>query len=97
MSGYSVSQLVKPSKDNAHIEAFFTTKNKDLFCIVPGYRSTMKLRNFKPASGTTISILGNSKSLSFKQTGNDCIIDLSGLKPGDMSAELFVIKLKNAL
>ena len=97
MSGYSVSKLVKPGKDNAHIEAFFTTKNKDLFCIVPGYSSKIKLRNFKPAAGTTVSILGSSKTLSFKQTGNDCIIDLSGMQPGEMPAELFVIKLKNAL
>ena len=97
MSGYSVSQLVKPGKDNAYIEAFFTAKNKDLFCIVPGYQSTIKLRNFKPAAGTTVSILGSGKSVSFKQTGNDCIIDLSGVLPGEMSAELFVIKLKNAL
>jgi len=97
MAGYSVSNLVKPSKDNAHIEAFFTAKNKDLYCIVPGYRSSITLRNFKPAAGTKISILGNSKSLPFKQTGNDCIIDLSGLKPGELSAEVFVIKLRNAL
>jgi hypothetical protein len=41
--------------------------------------------------------LGNNKSLSFKQAGNDCIIDLSGMQPGEMLAELFVIKLKNAL
>jgi len=97
MSGYSVSKLVKPNKDNAYIEAFFTTKNKDLFCIVPNYSSKIKLRNFKPATGTTVSILGNNKSLPFKQAGNDCIIDLSGLQPGEMSAELFVIKLKNSL
>ena len=97
MSGYSVSQLVKPGKENAYIEAFFTTKSKDLFCIIPGYRSKIKLRNFKPAAGTTVSILGHNKTLPFKQAGNDCIIDLSGMHPDEMSAELFVIKLKNAL
>jgi alpha-L-fucosidase len=97
MAGYSVSKLVKPSKDNAHIETFFTTKGKDLYCIVPGYRSSMSLRNFKPAAGTVISILGNSKSLPFKRAGNDCVVDLSGLKPGDISNPVFVIKLKNAL
>jgi alpha-L-fucosidase len=97
MAGYSVSKLVTPSNDNAHIEIFFTTKNKDLFCIVPRYSATIKLRNFKPAPGTGVSILGNTKSLSFKEVGNDCVIDLSGLKPGEMSAESFVIKLKNAL
>ena len=97
MSGYSVSRLVEPGKGHAHIETFFTTKGKDLFCIVPAYSPKIKLRNFKPAAGTTVTILGNSKSLSFKQTGNDCIIDLSGLQPGDISSEIFVVKLKNAL
>ena len=97
MSGYSVSQLVKPGKANAYIEAFFTTKDKDLFCIVPGYRSKIKLRNFKPAAGTTVTILGSSKSVLYKQTGSDCLIDLSGMQPDQMSAEIFVIKLKNAL
>ncbi|HET6544298.1 MAG TPA: hypothetical protein VFG46_27625, partial [Chryseolinea sp.] len=97
MAGYSVSKLVKPSKENAHIEAFFTTKGKDLYCIVSDYRPSMLIRNFKPASGTAISILGNSKPLPFKQAGNDCVVDLSGLKPGEISAQVFVIKLKNAL
>jgi alpha-L-fucosidase len=97
MSGYSVSQLVKPSKNYAHIEAFFTTRGKDLFCIIPGYSPKITLRNFKAPAETTVSILGSGKSLTFKQAGNDCIIDLSGVKPGEMSAELFVIKLKNVL
>jgi alpha-L-fucosidase len=97
MAGYSASKLVKPSKDNAHVEAFFTTRGKDLYCIVPGYRTSLSLRSFKPAAGTTVSILGTGKSLPFKQAGNNCVIDLSGLKPGDISSPVFVIKLKNAL
>lgn len=97
MSGYSITKLVAPGTDKAHIQAFFTTKNKDLFCIAPRYSSVITLRSFKPAAGTAISILGNDKALSFKQAGNDCIIDLSSLQPGDISAEIFVIKLKNAL
>lgn len=44
-----------------------------------------------------VSILGINKSLSFKQAGNDCIIDPYGMQPFEMSAELFVITLKNAL
>ena len=97
MSGYSVSQLVQPGKGHAYIEAFFTTRGRDLFCIIPDYSPQIKLRNFKPAAGTTVSILGSGKSLSFNQAGNDCIINLYGVSPGEMSAELFVIKLKNAL
>jgi hypothetical protein len=84
-----------------HWQLFFLyiysdTTNKDLFYIVPGYRSTIKLRHLKPEAGTTISVLGNSKTLPCKQTGYDCIIDLSRLKPGDISTDVFAIKLKNA-
>ncbi len=97
MSGYSVSKLIKPNKDNAHIEGFFTVKKKDLFYIVPSYSPRIRLRNFKPAAGTIVSVLGSSKPISFSQSGNDCIIDLSRLQPGDLSSGVFVIKLKNAL
>jgi alpha-L-fucosidase len=97
MSGYSVSKLVKPSKDNAHIETFFTVKGKDLYCLIPAYRRSVKLRNFKPAPGTSASILGSQKALPLKQSGNDCVIDLSRLLPGDISGDVLTIKLRNAL
>ncbi|WPU97076.1 alpha-L-fucosidase [Mucilaginibacter sabulilitoris] len=97
MAGYSITQLVKPQKDTAYVEAFFTVKNKDLFCILPTYTPTFKLRNFHAKANGTATILGTGKSLKLKNTDKDCVIDLSGLKPGDASAELIVLKLNNAL
>jgi alpha-L-fucosidase len=97
MAGYSIKDQIKPSNEYAHIEAFFTRKEKDLFCIIPGYSPKIKLRNFKAPAGTMVSILGSNKKLVLKQVGADCIIDLSGMKPGEIADELFVIKLKNAL
>jgi alpha-L-fucosidase len=97
MAGYNIAEMVKPHKGLANIEAFFTVKGKDLFCISPGYRQQFRIRDFKAKTGTTASILGLNKSLVIKNVGNDCIIDLSGLKPGDISSELFVVKIKNAL
>ncbi|MDR6942496.1 alpha-L-fucosidase [Mucilaginibacter pocheonensis] len=97
MAGYSIAQLVKPQKDTAYVEAFFTKKDKDLFCILPAYRPEFKLRAFYAKAGTTATILGSGKTLKLKNAGNDCIIDLSGLKPGDASSELLVVKLKGAL
>jgi alpha-L-fucosidase len=92
-----VSKFVKPSKDYAHIETFFTVKGKDLYCLIPAYRSSVKLRNFKPAPGTSASILGSKKALPFKQSGTDCVIDLSRLLPDDISGGVLAIKLRNAL
>jgi alpha-L-fucosidase len=97
MANYDVSEMIKPKKDTAHIEQFFTRKGKDLYCIVPAYQSQIRVRNFKAPAGTTVSLLGPNKKLQWKQSGNDCIIDLSAMKPGDVPAELFVIKLQNAL
>ena len=97
MAGYSVAELIKPNGNFAHIEAFFTTKDKNLFCILPAYMPQFRIRNFNPAKATQATVLGTSKNLKIKNDGNDCVIDLSNLKPGDNSAELIVIKLTNAL
>lgn len=77
MAGYSISELVKPNQTQAHLEAFFTTKGKNLYCIFPSYNAQLRIRNFKPAAGTSASILGSKKSLVLKKVGNDCIIDVS--------------------
>ena len=97
MAGYNIAEMVKPRKDLAHIEAFFTVKGKDLFCILPGYIPKFRVRGFKASAGTTAGILGVNRPMAMKNVGNDCIIDLSGVKPGELSSELFVVKIKNAL
>jgi alpha-L-fucosidase len=97
MAGYSVAALVKPNDTFAHIEAFFTTKGKDLYCIIPSFSPQIKLRNFKVPPGVMASILGNNKPVKLQQSGSDCIIDLSLLKPNDIPGELFVVRLQSAL
>ncbi|MES2647951.1 MAG: alpha-L-fucosidase [Bacteroidota bacterium] len=97
MAGYSIAEMVKPKPGLAHVEAFFTVKNKDLYCTLPAYQPQFRIRNFKSSAGTKAVILGSGKIVNVKNAGNDCIIDLSGLKPGDAPASLFVIKLSNAL
>lgn len=95
MAGYSVAELIKPKKDEAYIEHFFTQKNNNLYCFVPGYKSEVRLRNVKVPASAKASILGCKKSVSIKQAGTDAIIDLSALHPGDIPSKLFVIKLEN--
>jgi alpha-L-fucosidase len=97
MAGYSIAQLIKPQRDTAYVEAFFTKKDKDLYCILPAYTPQFKLRTFHAGINTVATILGSDKTLKLKNAGSDCIIDLSGLKPGEVSSELLVIKLKQAL
>ena len=97
MSGYNISQLTKPTKDQAYIEYFFTKKGRDVYCIVPQFNSTIKIKNFSPSSSASASLLVNGKKLSMKKLGTDCIIDLSSLKPSDIPEELFVVKISGAL
>ncbi len=98
MAGYSIAEMVKPRDTLAHVEVFFTTKGKDLFCILPAYMRQFRLHNFKAAAGAKAFILSRgNKVLPLKNTGGDCLIDLSGLKPGDVPGELFVIKIKDGL
>nr|MBA4167407.1 alpha-L-fucosidase [Chitinophagaceae bacterium] len=95
MAGYSIAELIKKHKDRAHIEAFFTTKDKDLYAVVPGFSGNLILRNTKIPAGASASVLGIGRKISLKQSGKDCIIDLSAIKPGEINAELFVVKLQN--
>ncbi len=97
MANYDVAELIKPKKDFANIEYFFTRKGKDLYCIVPAYISQVRLRNFKPPSGSSVSILRTNKKLSGKQQSADYVIDLASIKAGEISSAPFVIKLQNAL
>jgi len=97
MAAYDVAELIKPKAGNAHIEYFFTKKDKDLYCIVPSYVKQVRIRDLKPASAIKAVVLGSNRNLDCKKLGNDCVIDLSSLKPGDISAEMFVIKLEGVL
>jgi alpha-L-fucosidase len=97
MAGYDINELIKPKKELAHIEYFFTRKKNDLYCIVPAYSPQIVIRNFKPTSSATALLLSNKKIIKWKQVGNDLMLDLTGIKPGELAGEMFVIKIKNAL
>ena len=97
MAAYDVAELIKPKAGNAHIEYFFTKKDKDLYCIVPSYVKQVHIRDLKPASPIKAIVLGSNRNLACKKLGNDCVIDLSSLKPGEITAEMFVIKLEGVL
>lgn len=97
MAGYDVAEMVKPQKDQAHIEYFFTRKNNNLYCIVPAFATQITLRDLQVKAGTRATILGSGKVLPTKKQGSNVVIDLSKMSPTDIPAELFVIKLENAL
>lgn len=98
MAAYSAAQLVVPKKDTAHIECFFTQKGKDLYCILPSYSSQLVLKDIKLPSAAKASVMGTATKCSWKQKGYNVVLDLSALRPGDISGtNIFVVKLANAL
>jgi alpha-L-fucosidase len=97
MAGYNVAEMIQPREGVAHIEAFFTAKEKDLYAVLPAYMQKFRIKNFNAAPGASAGILGLQRSLPLSNSGKDCIIDLSSLKPGELVAPLFVIRLTNAL
>ena len=92
-----VAQLVKPKQNEAHIEYFFTRKGSDLYCIVPAYSSRVRIRDLKIVKTTKATVLGTNKTFRCKHAGNDCVIDLSQAKPGEIPEELFVVKLSGVV
>lgn len=97
MAGYDIAKMVQPTKEQAYVEAFYTVKGKDLFCIYPAYSPVLKVRGLNPGVGVKASILGSNAKLNLKKSGKDAVIALSGLKPGDVPEKLIVLKLENAL
>lgn len=97
MAGYDITKLLDTHTDKAHIEAFYTTKGKDLYCVFPAFASQLRIRDLKAAPAIRASILGCDKKIKVKQAGKDCVIDMSGVHPGDLATQIFVVKLENAL
>jgi alpha-L-fucosidase len=98
MADYSVAKMVTPNKDTAHIECFFTQKNKDLYCIMPSYSTSLTLKNIQLPAAAKVSVLGAKHNCTLKQQGKNIIIDLSAMQAGDISSSgITVIKLANAL
>jgi alpha-L-fucosidase len=97
MAGYDVAELVKPKQDSAHIEYFFTKKGSNLYCIVPAYTSKIVIHNLKAQGSTKATVLGSNNTFKCKKAGSDCVIDLSKAQPGEIPAELFVVKLAGAV
>lgn len=98
MADYSIAKMVVAKKDSSYVQCFFTQKGKDLFCIIPSYTPQLILKDIKLPAAAKASLLGASKNIVWKQQGKNVLINLSAVKPGDISSSgIFVIKVSNAL
>ncbi|MDQ0109194.1 alpha-L-fucosidase [Chitinophaga terrae (ex Kim and Jung 2007)] len=92
MSKFKVAELVKPSKEHANIELFFTQKPGVLYCFVPGYRDKVVIRDYNRKAA--VEVLGVKKPVKTQVQGKNLLVDLSNLRPGDLGEGPIVIKLK---
>jgi len=97
MAGYSVADLIKTDRTGAHIEAFFTSKGKDLYVILPHYVKQFQLRSYSLPAGAKVSLLGCNTQPSVKQKGENLLIDLSVLRLGEVDPDLLVLKISNGI
>lgn len=94
-TSYDITQLVKPGK-TAHIEMFFTRKGNNLYAIVPRYSPKITIQGVTAGKALKVSIPGLNRRIPFMLEKNNLMVDLSGLRPGDLPYGIFVIKMENA-
>jgi len=97
MAGYDIAKMIQPAGEQAHVEAFFTTKGKDLYCIYPTFSPKLIIKDLKLKPGVKASILGLDKALIAKVSAKDIVVDVSHILPGEITGKLVVLKLQNAL
>jgi alpha-L-fucosidase len=98
MADYSIAKMVKPLKDSAFVQALFTRNGRDIYCIVPNYQDRLTLTDLTVPTGTKASLLNGASLVTWKQVGKDIVLDLSALKPSDVTAAgVFVVKLEGGL
>jgi alpha-L-fucosidase len=92
-SAYDVSKLTaKPEPGKAAIEAFFTTKDSDLYAILPRWPGhSLRLKDV--AGVKSVSLLGSPIPLKFKAVDEAVIIELPDL-PDDLREQpAWVLKI----
>jgi alpha-L-fucosidase len=91
---YDVSQMVKKSKDRAHIEVFYTQKGEDLYIILPQYVDNITIKDLKLDKKQVVSLFKTDKIVKWKANTEGVRLDLSTLKPSDILHDIFVLKIQ---
>ncbi|MDE3211705.1 MAG: alpha-L-fucosidase [Bacteroidota bacterium] len=97
MANYDAAKLVQGKPGVAHLEYFFTTKGHDLYIIVPNFNPSILIKGLQVRLGTRAILLGSKMTFPCKNAGKNCLIDLSSVHPGQVPAQLFVLKLKGGI
>ena len=92
-SDYDITKLAsKPEGGKAAIEAFYTTKGKDLFAILPRWTSGFLTLN-DVEGAKSVTLLGDSTALKFKNTAKALSIQLPDLPEDLRQQPAWVLKI----
>jgi alpha-L-fucosidase len=92
---YDVAQLVdRPAPGQAAIDAFFTTKGKDLYAILPRWPGRrFVLKDAAALEVKSAALLGGPSGLKVTRTGAEIAVLLPDLPAGLVGQPLFTLKL----
>ncbi len=94
-SNYDVSKLTEmPAPGKAAIEAFFTSKGRDVYVILPRWPGrSFTVRQFGTEPVKSATLLGGSGDLRVNSQGDSVLIGLPDMPPALMSQPAWVVKL----
>jgi alpha-L-fucosidase len=83
MTHYEVYDLVeRKSPDQAVIEAFFTTKDGNLYAILPGWPGKeLVLHDVAPADGANVALVGTDAALAWRRDGEGIRVTMPDFPP----------------
>lgn len=91
-SSYDVTALAsKPAPGKASIEAFFTTKGKDLYAILPRWPG--KQITIRDCTAKSVQLLGTKLALRFRNTNKTTIVTLPDLPEELQSQAAWTLKI----
>lgn len=96
-SDFDINKMIIPKNDGtASVEAFFTTKDKTLYCILPWFPSNgFTLKNYTLAPGAKISLVGYNVPVTGRQKGPDVQISVPSLNPLEIPPSgIYVLKIE---
>lgn len=93
-TNWLLKQTVDPDAGFAVKEAFFTSKNGDLYAILPQWHKTFVLKDVVLKPNTRINYLENNETLKWIQQGKDVAISMPEFDPNKIKSQYaYVLKI----
>ena len=94
-ANYDVTKLTgETAPGKASIQAFFTTKGRDVYAILPRWPAgSFTIKDFDATHLKSVALLGAPAVVHWKALGNAVVIDVPALPQNLMTQPAWVLKL----